>query len=121
GVSPGGFGVSPGGFGVSPGGFGVSPGGFGVSPGGFGVSPGGDTPPPFDETDIEVSATATSCAAPALTVYGDRLYIAWTGTDESHSLNVSFTSDEVKFEGKFTLPETSFTAPALYGKLTGIN
>ncbi|MCT7979829.1 hypothetical protein, partial [Laspinema olomoucense] len=36
-----------------------------------------------------------------------------TGTDESHSLNLISSADGVNFENKITLPETSFTAPAL--------
>jgi len=42
----------------------------------------------------------------------DRLYIAWTGTDNSNTLNVAYTSDLQNFN-KIELPETASYGPAL--------
>jgi hypothetical protein len=55
--------------------------------------------------------------APALASVGnDRLVVAWTGTDDAHSLNVALSGDGQSFTGKQTLGDTSITGPALaYG------
>jgi hypothetical protein len=52
---------------------------------------------------------------PALCQFGDRLYIAWTGTDSAARLNVMSSADGLKFDKttKVTLPESSEYEPAL--------
>jgi len=49
----------------------------------------------------------------ALTAFNDRLYIAWTGTDSEHRLNVMSSLDGVSFGSKVILGDTSIAAPAL--------
>jgi hypothetical protein len=55
----------------------------------------------------------TSSFAPARATFDGKIYIAWTGTDSAHRLNVESSSDGVHFGNKVTLPETSDAAPAL--------
>jgi hypothetical protein len=52
---------------------------------------------------------------PALCQFGERLYIAWTGTDNAALLNVMSSADGLNFDKttKVTLPENSAYGPAL--------
>jgi hypothetical protein len=54
-----------------------------------------------------------SLHAPALEVFKNRLYIAWTGTDKYALLNVKSSQDGETFDHKSTLPEDSANGPAL--------
>ena len=55
----------------------------------------------------------TSSIAPAHATFDGKIYIARTGTDSAHRLNVESSSHGVHFGNKFTRPETSDAAPAL--------
>jgi hypothetical protein len=50
---------------------------------------------------------------PALANFDDRLFLAWTGTDDAHHLNIMSSADGITFENKQTLVETSIAGPAL--------
>jgi len=50
---------------------------------------------------------------PALTVFHNLLYIAWTGTDKYALLNVMSSKDGVNFVNKVTLREDGASGPAL--------
>jgi hypothetical protein len=72
--------------------------------------------PAGGSTDIiqrKVTLPETSIAGPAMAFYRNRFYLAWTGTDQAHSINIQSTADGVTFTGKVTLPATSIAAPAL--------
>jgi hypothetical protein len=45
----------------------------------------------------------TSSAAPALAVYQGRLFLAWTGTDAQHHLNIESSIDGLNFDNKTVL------------------
>jgi hypothetical protein len=55
----------------------------------------------------------TSSFAPARATFDGKIYIAWTGTDSAHRLNIESSSDGVHFGNKVTLPEPGDAAPAL--------
>jgi hypothetical protein len=57
----------------------------------------------------------TSISGPALCGFGNRLYLAWTGTDGSGHLNVTSSADGENWNRKdvVTLPELSMASPAL--------
>jgi len=54
-----------------------------------------------------------SLHAPALAVFNNRLYIAWTGTDKYALLNVKSSKDGETFGNKITLREDGAYGPAL--------
>jgi hypothetical protein len=56
----------------------------------------------------KVTLNDTSNTAPAITSFGGATWIAWTGTDAAHHLNVA-----VPGVLKVTLPDTSYYSPAL--------
>ena len=58
-----------------------------------------------------VTLPQTSSFAPAVAAFNGKLYIAWTGTDPGHHLNIESSSNGVTFGNKVTLPETSDAAP----------
>jgi hypothetical protein len=55
----------------------------------------------------------TSSFAPARATFDGKIYIALTGTDSAHRLNVESSSDGVHLGNKVTHPKTSDAAPAL--------
>lgn len=55
----------------------------------------------------------TSPSGPGLAFGDNKLFLAWTGTDQNHSLNVISSSDGITFSNKVTLGETSGAGPAL--------
>ena len=55
----------------------------------------------------------TSSQNPALSDFRDRLFLAWTGRDDHHRLNVISSADGTTFENKQTLADTSIAGPAL--------
>src|SRR5260370_17395712 len=68
--------------------------------------------PPLGKTTLAESAIG----APELANVNpntDPLAIAWTGTDQTHHLNVIYSSDGSIFSGKVTLNETSIDGPGL--------
>ena len=67
----------------------------------------------------KVTLPESSNEAPALTSFDGRLYIAWTGADPAHHLNVASSSDGDTFDNKVTLPDTSDAGPALAGSSSG--
>src|SRR5262249_440343 len=75
-------------------------------------------------TSAKVTLPDTSSAAPALAVYNGRLYIAWTGTDAGHHLNVESSADGFNFSNKFVLNYTTTyvdgPALAVYGGVLAI-
>ncbi len=60
-----------------------------------------------------VTLDDTSISGPALAYWNGRLYIAWTGTDGEHHLNVMSSADGKVFDNKVTLGDTSIARPAL--------
>jgi hypothetical protein len=69
---------------------------------------------PVAKADVSVVTLGdTSGAGPALASFNGRLYLAWTGMDDAHSLNVVSSSDGITFGGKVTLGESSSAGPAL--------
>lgn len=77
--------------------------------------------PPLGKTTLPESAIG----APALAnvnQYTAPLAIAWTGTDQTHHLNVTYSNDGTTFSGKITLNETSIDGPGLaFGNKTYIS
>src|SRR3954454_9149604 len=76
--------------------------------------------PAFDDLEgrrllatLDVNLPETSPFAPAVASFNGKIYIAWTGTDSGHHLNVESSSDSTYFSNKVTLPESSIAAPAL--------
>jgi C1A family cysteine protease len=61
----------------------------------------------------KVTLGDTSRVTPGLTVIGNNLVLAWTGTDNPSHLNVISSPDGFHFGGKITLHETSFDGPAI--------
>ena len=61
----------------------------------------------------KVTLGDASRATPALAVLGNKLVLAWTGTDSPGHLNVMTSTDGYYFGGKVTLPELSIDGPAL--------
>jgi hypothetical protein len=62
----------------------------------------------------KVTLSDTSVRAPALAVMGgQRLALAWTGTDNPSHLNVMTSTDGRSFGGKVILGETSIDGPGL--------
>ena len=55
----------------------------------------------------------TSSVNPALANFDGRLFLAWTGRDDRHRLNVLSSGDGVNFGNKRTLEDTSIAGPAL--------
>ena len=55
----------------------------------------------------------TSIASPAFAEYGNRGFIAWSGTDSAHHLNVMTTDNMRVWHDKVTLGDTSLSGPAL--------
>lgn len=55
----------------------------------------------------------TSIAGPAMTVFQERLFLAWTGTDGNGLLNVMSSPDGHVWENKVVLDELSMANPAL--------
>ena len=49
----------------------------------------------------------------AVAVFDGRLYLAWTGNNKAHDVNVASSSNGVNFGNMFTLPESSIDGPAL--------
>jgi hypothetical protein len=66
-------------------------------------------------TRVKRTLPDTSFAAPALGVFRGRLFIAWTGTDPEHHLNVESSTDGMTFSNKTTLGQTTLATdgPAL--------
>jgi hypothetical protein len=56
--------------------------------------------------------TETTIATPAIATLGD-LFIAWTGTDPGHHLNIMRSNNLKIFTNKVTFPETSDSGPGL--------
>ena len=68
--------------------------------------------PPLGKTTLPECAIG----APALANVNQYTYplaIAWTGTDQTHHLNVTYSNDGRAFSGKVTLNETSIDGPGL--------
>jgi C1A family cysteine protease len=61
----------------------------------------------------KVTLGDTSRVTPALAVLGNKLVLAWTGTDSPSHLNVMSSADAYHFGGKITLNEVSFDGPAV--------
>lgn len=60
----------------------------------------------------QVTLGESSAAAPALMVFNNQLYLAWTGIETATRLNLMFLNGQT-FSNKVTLPESSSTGPAL--------
>jgi hypothetical protein len=58
-------------------------------------------------TGTKVTLPDTSSAAPALFVFQGRLFLAWTGTDSQHHVNVESSADGLHFDHKFTFDKAS--------------
>jgi len=61
----------------------------------------------------------TSIAAPSLAAYNNQLYIAWTGTNAQHNLNVALVQTNgagvaTSVVSKLVLPDSSNSGPALW-------
>jgi hypothetical protein len=68
--------------------------------------------PPLGKTTLP----ETAIGAPVLANVNPNtspLAIAWTGTDQAHHLNVTYSNDGSTFSGKVTLNETSIDGPGL--------
>jgi hypothetical protein len=63
--------------------------------------------------DNRIDLPAKSLTTPALAVFDGRLYLAWTGNNKAHDVNVASSSNGVNFGNMFTLPESSIDGPAL--------
>lgn len=61
----------------------------------------------------KVTLGETASAAPAVAFFSRRYYVAWTGTNAEHNLNVMSSADGVNWAGKVTLGDTSPSSPAL--------
>jgi hypothetical protein len=61
----------------------------------------------------KVTLRETGIGGAALAVLGSRLFLAWTGTDPEHHLNLMSAADGAHFENKVKLTHTSFDRPAL--------
>ncbi|MEZ4727359.1 MAG: matrixin family metalloprotease [Caldilineaceae bacterium] len=70
----------------------------------FADSPSGNNKLILSETGIRGLAT---------TIFNGELYVAWSGTDEAHSINLMRSSDGQNFRDKVTFTDTSVSAPAL--------
>lgn len=55
----------------------------------------------------------TSDHGPAVACGDGRLFLAWTGTDDKHRLNLMQSADATRFTGKVTFEQTSTCGPAL--------
>lgn len=55
----------------------------------------------------------TSMTSPSFTTFNNRGYLAWTGTNAQHNLNVMRTDNLRVYFGKIILGETSLSGPAL--------
>jgi len=64
-------------------------------------------------TSHKITLVETSRVTPGLAVIGNRLALAWTGTDNPGHLNIMTMEDEFQFSGKSILYETSFDGPAI--------
>jgi hypothetical protein len=62
---------------------------------------------------VDGGPAEASSARPALAVHNGRLFLAWTGTDAQHHLNVATSVDGRNFSNKVILPETALGGPAL--------
>ncbi|MGZ3493054.1 MAG: hypothetical protein ACXU9S_16415, partial [Gemmatimonadaceae bacterium] len=60
-----------------------------------------------------VTLPEKSSFAPAMAAFDGKLYIAWTGTDPAHHVNVESSSNGLTFGIKVTLSDTSDAGPAL--------
>ena len=70
---------------------------------------------PVNASDFgnQVDLPAKSLTTPALAVFNGRLYLAWTGNNKAHDVNVASSSNGVNFGNVVTLPESSIDGPAL--------
>ncbi len=58
--------------------------------------------------------TQTTIARPTIAGFNGKLYIAWTGTDSAHHLNIASSSDGINFGSHQVIEENfSFTSPYL--------
>ena len=69
---------------------------------------------PVNASDFgnQVDLPAKSLTTPALAVFNGRLYLAWTGNNKAHDVNVASSSNGVNFGNVVTLPESSIDGPA---------
>jgi hypothetical protein len=70
--------------------------------------------PAFAETLLATGQTSTE--GPALAVFNGNLFMAWTGTDGNHSINVAKSSDGLHFGPPVVFPNNSsvwYAAPAI--------
>jgi len=61
----------------------------------------------------QVTLGESSAAAPALMVFNNRLYLAWTSTESTRRVSLMSSADGSTFTGKVILGESSAAAPAL--------
>jgi V8-like Glu-specific endopeptidase len=65
------------------------------------------------QLDAKVVLGETSVAGPGLAALGDRLVLAWTGSDDQRHVNVISSDDGASFHSKVTLNELAVGAPAV--------
>jgi hypothetical protein len=67
----------------------------------------GDDPYPVPMTAVKNILVDTSVRTPGAADFQGRIYIAWSGTDSNHRLNVMSSVDRVRWIDKITFDETS--------------
>jgi len=62
---------------------------------------------------VKATLIDTSITSPSFHTFNNRGFIAWTGTDSNHRLNVMCTDNLRVWYGKVVLGDTSLSGPAL--------